>query len=178
MSSLGGNSIAMQASMLMHNLGTLSVMLNAFSIMAGVGLVVSGLLTLKRYGEMRTFMSHQMTLWKPMAMFFGGVMCLMLPTLASTALRSFWGDGNTTPLAYTGTGMHNLDAYIPVINMFVRLLGVGVIMRAAMLFSRCGGQGGPPGLMSKAMIHMFGGLLCLHIIGTVRLVQYIFQIYT
>lgn len=169
---------AAHAAVMLNHIGTIAIILNSISIMAGIGLVLSSLFMLKRYGEMRTMMSHQMTLMQPMAMMAGGILLLMLPTTLSTSLLAFWGTGNTSPLAYSGSTTHDLDVYIPVIDAFVRLIGVGAIIRAAFLLSRTGGQGGQPGTMSKGMLHLFGGILCLHIVGTARLVKYIFDIHS
>lgn len=166
------------AAVMMHNLVLLSDIMNYVAILMGLGLFLGGLFKLKRYGEMRTFMSHQMTIWGPLAMMFGGVMLLMLPYTITTSLLAFFGPGQTLPLSYHGDTTHDIDAYIPVVNMFIRLIGVGAIMRACMLFSRSGQIGGQPGVMGKAMLHLFGGILCVHIIGTVDLIKYLFDLQT
>ncbi|PHQ80508.1 MAG: type IV secretion protein IcmC [Coxiella sp. (in: Bacteria)] len=170
-----GDPVVHAAVMLQH-LGTISIILNAISIIMGIGLFVGGLFKLKRYGEMRTFMSHQMTIWAPTTMVIAGVLLLMLPITIKTSLLAFWGAGNTSPLAYTSSGLHNIDAYIPVINAFVRLIGVGAIIRACTMFSRSGEIGGQPGQSAKAMLYLFGGILCVHIMGTVDLIKYLFDI--
>ena len=164
------------AAHMLQSLGTMSVIVQVVSIMMGLGLFMGGMFTLKRYGEMRTFMSHQMTLWAPMAMIIAGATLLVLESTISTSLLAFWGQGNTSPLAYAGSTSHNIDAYVPVINAFVRLIGVCAIIRACMLFSRSGAQGSQPGTIGKAVLHLLGGVLCIHIIGTARLVMYIFDI--
>ncbi len=174
--SFGNTDMALQAAVMLHNLGTIAVIVNMVSIMTGVGLVSTGLFSMKRYGEMRTFMSHQMTIWMPLAQIFGGIMCLMLPTMITTILRAFWGEGQTMPLAYTGTGLHDIDVYVPVVNAFIRLIGVGAIIRAAVLFARSGSSGHQPGILGKAILHVFGGIFCIHILGTVHLIKYIFNI--
>lgn len=164
-----------QASVIMHNLGIIANTMSIIAIMLGLGLFLGGLLQLKRYGEMRTFMSHQMTIWAPMAMIFGGVMLLILPYTVTTSLRAFFGPGQTTPIAYVPTTTSGMDAYVPVILAFVRIIGVGAIMRSCMLFSRTGGQG-QPGQIGKAMIHLLGGILCVHVLGTMHLIKYVLDV--
>jgi intracellular multiplication protein IcmC len=160
---------------MMHSITIIANTMSVIGIMLGLGLFMGGLFQLKRYGEMRTFMSHQMTIWAPGAMIFAGVLLLMLPWTVSTALLAFWGDGQTLPLAYTGSGQHDIDVYIPVILAFIRVIGVGAIMRACMMLSKTGGQG-QPGQLGKALTHLFGGILCVHILGTVTVIKYIFGI--
>ena len=41
-----------------------------------------------------------------------------------------------------------------------------------------GGQGGQPGQLGKALIHLLGGILCVHIHGTELMVKYLFDINT
>lgn len=164
------------AASMMQNLGIISNMMSTVAIMLGVGLFMGSLFQLKRYGEMRTFMSHQMTLWAPLAMMFAGILLLILPFTVTTALRAFWGEGQTSPLAYVGSGQHDIDVYIPVVLMLVRVVGVGAIMRACFMISKTGGHGGQPGQLGKALIHLFGGILCVHVMGTVTLIKTIFGI--
>lgn len=169
------NGVAAQASVIMHNLGTISNTMSVVAIMLGLGLFLGGLLQLKRYGEMRTFMSHQMTIWQPMAMIIGAVLLLILPFTVTTSLRAFFGPGQTMPLAYIPVSTSGMDEYVPVVLAFVRIIGVGAIMRACLLLSRSGGHG-QPGQLGKAMIHLFGGILCVHVLGTMHLIKYILDI--
>lgn len=166
------------ASIMLHNLGVLANIFDYVAILMGLGLFLGGLFKLKRYGEMRTFMSHQMTIWAPLAMIFGGVMLLMLPVTVTSSLAAFFGPGQTLPISYHGETTHDIDAYIPVVNAFIRLIGIGAIIRACTLFSRTGQVGGQPGILGKALLHLFGGILCVHIMGTVSLVKYLFDIHT
>lgn len=176
--SVGANSgdFAGHAAIMLQNLGIVADILNVVAIMIGLGLVIGGLFKLKRYGEMRTFMSHQMTIWGPLSMIIGGVLLLILPWTVTTSLLAFFGPGQTSPLSYQGSMTHDIDVYIPVVNAFIRVIGVGAVIRACVLFSRTGQTGGQPGVIGKAMLHLFGGILCIHILGTVELVKYLFDL--
>lgn len=169
---------AAHAAVMLHNLGTLANILNVVAILMGLGMCLGGLFKLKRYGEMRTFMSHQMTIWAPLVMIIGGVLLLLLPYTITTSLLAFFGPGQTLPISYHGATTHDIDVYIPVVNAFIRLIGVGAIIRACVLFSRTGQTGGQPGTVGKAALHLFGGILCVHIMGTVELVKYLFDLQT
>lgn len=173
-----GSDIGAHAGVMLHNLGIIANTMSVVAILLGLGLFIGGMFQLKRYGEMRTFMSHQMTIWGPGAMIFGGVLLLMLPFTVTTSLLAFFGPGQTLPLAYTPTSEHDFDVYVPVVLAFVRLVGIGAIMRACLLFSKTGGHGGQPGTMGKAMIHLLGGILCVHVLGTAHLLKYILDINT
>lgn len=158
----------MNPTTLMNNLGVIADIVQAVSIAMGLGLFMSGLFRLKRYGEMRTFMSYQMTLAWPLLMLIGGIMLLCLPLMIRTALVNIWSTSN--PLHYTGP-KGGFEQLIPPIIVLVRLVGVGAFIRGIVLFSRMGREGVPPGTMGKAMLHVLGGLLCVHILGTLDLLK-------
>lgn len=172
----GGLNPDQHASIMLQNIGEIANILNVVAIIIGIGLFLGGLFQLKRYGEMRTMMSQQMSIWAPLSMILAGCFLLILPYTITTLLRAFWGPGQTLPLAYHATGSHNIETYIPVVLAFVRLVGVGAIIRGCVLFSRAGHQGGQPGTTGKAVMHLFGGILCVHVLGTVDLVRYIFDV--
>lgn len=163
------------AAHLIQSFTVIGRILGTISIGLGVAMFVGGLLHLKRYGEMRTFMSHQMTLWAPLSRIFAGVFFLILPAFAATGLLAFWGTSN--PLHYSGGSDTVMDHYIPAINMFVRLVGIGAIMRAISLLARSGSQQSQPGSLSRAVFFLFSGVLCVHIVGSARLFQSIFNFF-
>lgn len=159
----------MDPHVLAKNLGYAAVIFQDVAIMMGLGLFMSGLFRLKRYAEMRTFMSHQMTISAPLLMIIGGILLLALPLTLRSALYNVWSTSN--PLHYGGSTNGSWQQLIPPIVIFVRLIGVGAFMRGIVLFARSGSEQSPPGTMSKAMLHVIGGLLCVHILGTFKLLN-------
>lgn len=159
---------------LIENLRHFSSILQILAIAGGVGLFVSSLFEFKRYGEMRTFMSHQMTIARPLSMMLSGIMLLIMPMLIGTFMLAFWGYAN--PLHYTSTSHSGWAPLKPVIIDFVRVVGIFAFMRGIYLVSRSGSQGGPPGQLSKALLHMFGGVLCINIVATQHLMHAILPI--
>ncbi len=159
---------------IVNNLGTLAKILQSVGILLGVGMFLSGLFHLKKYGEGRTMMSQQHSLATPIFMIIAGTALMLLPTTINTFLNAFWS--TTSPLQYDTDG-EGWDEYVPVIVTFVRLIGVGSFIRGLVLFSRAGGHQSQPGTMSKAIIHIFAGILCVHVIGTTELLKTIFDIH-
>lgn len=153
---------------LMANLGILANIFESFAIAIGLSLFLSGLFKLKRYSEMRTFMSYQLSIASPLLMLIAGISLLCFPLFIKTALINFWS--TSSPLKYQGP-LSNWELLIPPIIVFVRLIGVAAFIRGLVLFSRCGSTQTPPGMMGKALLHFMGGLLCVHILGTMRLLK-------
>ena len=156
---------------LLQNLGIIGNILQSIAILMGLSLFMTGIFKLKRYGEMRTMMSHQMTIAAPLLMLVGGVMLMSLPSMLHTVLLNFWSSNN--PTAYTGGGTSQWEQIIPPIIVFVRIIGVCAFMRGIVLFSRAGGEQAQHGTMSRALLHLLGGTLCVNIVGTLGLLKVI-----
>lgn len=162
--------ISFSPALLAKNMGIIARVLQSLSIGAGVALFLGGMFQFKRFAQTRTFMSHQMTVATPLMMIIAAVLFLMLPSFSGMLLHSFWG--TTSPLRYSG-GTSPYQQVIPPVLMFVRIIGVVAIMRGLMLLSRSGRIGGQPGTMGRCMIHLFTGILCMHIVGTTHLLRQI-----
>ena len=158
-----------EAALLTQNFTTIASILQIVAVLMGVGLVLGGIFQFKKYGEMRTQMSAQMSAAGPLMMLVAGAMLLTLPTFIGTALLAVWGDAN--PLSYSA-GSTGIDALMPAILVFVRVIGVGSFIRGIVLLSRSGDhQRNQPGMTGKALIHILAGVLLIHIVGTMELLK-------
>ena len=157
-----------EAGILTQNFQIISVIIENIAILMGVGFTLTGLFQLKKYGESRTMMSQQHSIAGPLMMLLAGAMLLILPTFVGSILLAFWG--TNSPLSYGG-GPTGYNALIPPVLMFVRIIGVGAFIRGIVLLSRSSGQQAQQGTFGKAMIHIFAGILCIHILGTINLLE-------
>ena len=155
---------------LTENLGLIANVMQSVSIVLGLGLFVGGMFHLKRYGEMRTMMSAQMTIWGPLMRILSGAALMYLPVMISTSLVAFWGTGGDMPIA-SSTSMEGWAQYIPAVLMLVRLVGVYAFMRAFMLAARSGRTQGQPGTVGKVLVNLLAGILCVHVMGTIQLIE-------
>lgn len=162
------------AQTVMQNLHSMAGILQLMAIAGGLGLFIMSLFEFHRYGQMRTFMSHQMTMARPLAVMLSGIMLLIMPSIISTVMLAFWGTAN--PMAYTTTSNEGWAPLMPMVIMFVRVIGVGAFMRGIFMFSRMGHQGGQQGGMAKALLHLFGGVLCINVVATEQLLHAILPI--
>lgn len=156
------------ASNISNNLGTAVVILNSISVLLGVGMLFSAFFQFKRYGEQRTMMSMQHTIAGPVMMMFAGAILLILPKFIGTMLIAFWG--TDTPIAYQ-TNANPWSDIVAAVLMLVRVVGVGSFIRGIVMISRAGSSQSQPGTTGKALIHIFAGILCVHIMGTIELIE-------
>lgn len=149
-----------------------SIILQSIAIALGVSLLLAAFFKFKRYGEMRTFMSQQMSIAKPLGMMIAGVSLLCLPMVINTLRLAIFGVDS--PLAYPAiSGPESTQMIKPVIGL-VRIVGVIGIMRGLTLVSRAGGEQAQPGTLGKAILHLVGGVMCLHITDVCALLIWIF----
>lgn len=158
---------------LMQNIGQMANIVSDISLIMGIGFVLSAIFKFKHYGESRTHAMQQSSVVKPLLMLLVGGLLLSLPLTMETVLTAIWS--TSSPLAYHAQTATD-ELLIPPVLAFIRLVGVGSFIRGLVMLTRVGGEQSQPGTLSKAMLHMLGGVLCLHILGVVQLVQSIFNL--
>ena len=153
---------------LLKNIHIAAQIVQDFALVAGIVLLYMGFMKFKRYGEMRTFMSTQMTMGQPLMLIIGGSALMFTPLLLSTALAAIWG--NADPISYIPDGSQSSEI-IGAIILFIRLLGTGVFIKGWIMLAKAGGENAQPGLRGKALMHLFIGVLMMHYIGTEQLIM-------
>jgi intracellular multiplication protein IcmC len=169
-----GGSINGLPGTLMDNLGVITVIMQTLAILIGLTLFVGGMFQLKRYGEMRTMMSSQMSISGPLMTLLAGVAMLCSPLFMGTLLVSFWGPAGISDLPYEGDVSSGWAQFIEPVLMFVRIIGVYAFMRGFVMAAKTGSGHAQPGTVGKVLVHIFAGILCVHIMGTVKLIEGIF----
>ena len=124
------------------------------AILLGLGLFIGGMFQLKRYGEMRTMMSSQMSMAGPLMMLISGIALLCAPLNMGTVLASFWGPGGASDLPYDGDTGSGWAQYIEPVLMLVRLVGVYAFMRGVCMAAKTGSGHAQPGTTGKVLIQL------------------------
>ncbi len=163
------NDIGNLPDVLMANLGVIAQIMQTLSIFIGLGLFIGGMFQLKRYGEMRTMMSSQMSISGPMMTIIAGVAMLFSPVMISTLLVSFWGSGGVTDLN-PGNTNSGWGQYMQPVLMLVRIIGIYAFMRGFVIAAKSGSHSGQP-TVGKALVHILAGIMCVHVVGTMKLIQ-------
>ncbi len=166
----GSGTIGNLPDILIANLNIIADIMQTLAVLIGLTLFVGGMFQLKRYGEMRTMMSSQMSIAGPLMTIISGVAMLCAPLMIGTALVSFWGVGGANDLPYDGDVTTSWTQYIKPVLMLVRIVGVYALMRGFVMAAKTGSGHAPPGTIGKCLVHIFAGILCVHIVGTVQLI--------
>ena len=151
---------------IMRSLDQFGVIINSVSIGMGVFFILTGFFKLKRYGEMRTYMSQQMTVLGPLMFLFVGSALLMLPDVIDLFSSAILIGNN--PLAPDNSG--GSSEVIKTVKMMVRTLGVVGFIRGLVGLSGAGSQS-QPGKVTKSLMFIVGGVMCIHIYAMISLLK-------
>lgn len=150
------------------NFNYIATVMGDFGIVAGLCLAVISFNQFKKHGESRSHGGGQGGITQPIATMISAIMLLFLPLMITSIGYIFFQ--TDSDMAYQG-GNTGVDAWCDVVIVFTRIIGVGAMMKGIIHLSRMGGQNSQPGSVGKALIHLFGGVLCVHILGTIGFVE-------
>lgn len=137
----------------------LTQMVTAIAFVIGIFMIIIGVMQLKHVGEMRTQMSHEHHLTKPLLSITIGTLLIYLPSSVQMGMSTFW----TTPNPY-GYIVQS-DQWQQAINIcfaVVQFIGVVSFIRGLIMLSHVGG-GHQQGAFSKGLMHVIGGIFCINI---------------
>lgn len=129
----------------------------------GVGLSVSAVMKLKKYGTRTAFMSVEMSMVGPLIQFVIGVALFYSPTfISSLNLTIFSSSGVEYELSYTSSTV-DYDTYVEPVLGVIQIIGMIAFIRGWVMLSKATNPGQQPGAISKGITHVVGGLLAVNI---------------
>ncbi|HAU1321681.1 TPA: type IV secretion protein IcmC [Legionella pneumophila] len=145
----------------------------------GCAFIFKAIYSLKVYGEARTMMSSNTSIKEPLMYLLVGALLIYFPSLVSSVLQTTFG--YSSPLSYSGgvsSGSDTITALFgsgslvgrPLV-MIIRVIGLIAFVRGWVLIARSASQGQPPGGTGKGLIHVFGGILAINIVGTIDMIN-------
>lgn len=144
----------------------------------GLSFIFKAIHSLKIYGESRTMMSSNTNFKEPMVYFIVGAILLYLPSGISMVLNTTFG--TSTVLAYSAINSAN-----PVLGtlfgpesqvgnslaLIIQVIGLIAFIRGWTMVAKSASQGQPPGGTGKGLMHVFGGILAMNIVGTLQIIN-------
>ncbi len=142
----------------------------AVSYLSGVLFIAMGVLKLRAYGQQTVMMSTHADARGPLIYIIVGTILVWFPHMVETGIYTLWGYGldEANSLHYVETiGNAEFQRVIEPVIAIVRVVGYIAFLRGWFMIAKMGQQGGSqPGTMSKAILHIIGGILAIHIQGT------------
>jgi intracellular multiplication protein IcmC len=147
---------------------TLLKFVTGFSVLIGFLMAFRALYQLKEYGEMRTMMASNTDLRKPVMTFFIALVLIYWKEVLDAMMYATFR--TSSPLEYEATGWI-YDDVMSMAGMLIQLIGVIAFIRGWVLLTHIGQQGSQPGMLGKALTHIFGGLFAVNIFGTFKILK-------
>lgn len=152
-------------------------LITGLAYLIGISFMVKALYSLKVYGEARSMMSSNSSIKEPAIYILIGALLIYTPTAVEIMMNTTFGYG--TILSYAPIGgdtwfstIFGADTEIqkPLI-LIIQIIGLYAFVRGWVLIARAASQGQPPGGTGKGLVHVFGGILAMNIVGTIQIIN-------
>ncbi|MBN9230719.1 MAG: type IV secretion protein IcmC [Legionella sp. 40-6] len=144
----------------------------------GCAFLFKAIYSLKVYGEARTMMSSNTSIKEPVVYLMVGAIFIYFPTAFSTLMQSTFGYQNVLQYAPINSSNATLDTLFGSgsavgrpLTIILQVIGLIAFVRGWVLIARSASQGQPPGGTGKGLIHVFGGILAINIVGTINMLN-------
>jgi intracellular multiplication protein IcmC len=160
------------------NLVSVQRLVSATAYIIGLAFAFKAIHTLKAFGESKMMSSSNANLKEPIAYMVVAVVFIYIPTILGIFFRTTFGA--SSPMLYPSATneLSGLSALFSPTSMVGRSLGIifqtiGMIafVRGWILIARHTAQGQPPGGTGKGLMHVFGGILAMNIVGTLEIIN-------
>ncbi|WP_133127910.1 type IV secretion protein IcmC [Legionella nagasakiensis] len=161
-----------------NNMAPVQRMLTGAAYLIGLSFAFKAIYSLKVYGEARTMMSTNASMKEPLTYLLVAGIFIYFPTAFEIFLNSTFGYTNILAYAPINSSNQALDTLFgsnsvvgPPLAVIIRTIGLIAFIRGWILISRSASQGQPPGGTGKGMMHVFGGILAMNIVGTLQIIN-------
>jgi hypothetical protein len=79
---------------------------------------------------------------------------------------------DASPLSIATTGIDDWDSLMQAVVLLTRIIGVVALTRGLCMLGKAGSQNRQPGAIGRGCIFVVAGVLCIHIVGTIYLLEY------
>lgn len=161
-----------------NNLAPVERLITGGAYMIGCAFLFKAIYTLKIYGEARTMMSSHTSIKEPIVYLMVGALLIYFPTAISLVMTTSFGYGNVLEYAPVNGNNPALDTLFGSgsavgrpLSMLIQVIGLIAFVRGWVLVARSASQGQPPGGTGKGLMHVFGGILAINIVGTLTMIN-------
>jgi intracellular multiplication protein IcmC len=137
----------------------------ALSYIMGFVMIMRSVYRFKEYGDLRTMMSSQTSIWPPIMIMVVGGLLLFLPSTIDVGLTTLFGSSSILQYQDTSGGM-DTAAMTSALLLIMEFIGIIAFMRGVMLMQNVGQQGAQPGQLTKGVTFIIGGVMSINTYGT------------
>lgn len=140
----------------------------------GIGFAFKALFTLKTHGEQKSSLSGTGNMKEAIVYILVAAMLLYFPTGLGILMNSTFGYSDV--LAYQPnaafSGLFGSDSAVgKSLTIIIQVIGVFAFVRGWLMIAKAAqGQSGAAGGTGKGLMHVFGGILAMNIVGTLQVI--------
>ncbi|KTD40001.1 hypothetical protein [Legionella parisiensis] len=153
-------------------------MITGGAYLIGCAFLFKAVYSLKTYGEARTMMSSNTSMKEPIVYLLVGAIFIYFPSAFSSLMVSTFGYQNVLQYAPVNSSNAALDTLFGTgsvvgrpLTIIIQVIGLIAFVRGWVLIARSASQGQPPGGTGKGLMHVFGGILAINIVGTIEMIN-------
>lgn len=173
--------IASQANILTNlanSLAPIEKLITGSAYLMGCAFVFKAIYSLKEYGEARTMQSSSRSIKEPLIYLLVGAVFIYFPTGFAVLMQTSFGYQNVLQYAPVNSSNPALDTLFgsgsvvgKPLSMLIQVIGLIAFIRGWVLIARASSQGSQPGGTGKGLVHVFGGILAINIVGTLNMIN-------
>lgn len=160
------------------NMESVQRMISGAAYLIGLAFAFKAIYSLKKYGEQRSMMSNETNIKDPLAHLLVAGILIYLPTGIQMMLVTTFGQPNILAYAPISSNNSSLDVLFgqdsavgASLSIIIQTIGLIAFIRGWVLVARSASQGQPPGGTGKGLVHVFGGILAMNIVGTIQVIN-------
>ena len=158
---------------LAQSAGAIVTLLTVTMYILGLVFAFKAIYTLKVYGEARTMMSSNASVKEPIVYLIIAAVFIYAHSGYEMFMSSIFG--YTSPLAYESLDTAHASVFSGAagrpLTVIMQVIGLSAFIRGFVMLGRASGQGQQPGGSGKGLMHIFGGILAMNIIGTINMIK-------
>lgn len=137
----------------------------AAAYVLGFLMVFRAVYKFREYGEARTMMSGQSSIWHPVITLTVGCMLIYFVSAYQIGLQTLFGVSKPSPISYSGDENISQEL-INAVVLIMQLVGCIAFIRGLLLINSAGGHNAQPGSFGKGVTFIIGGILAINIYGS------------
>ncbi len=144
----------------------------------GISFGIKALFSLKKLAEAKSQMADHGSIKEPLIYLLVAAMFLYFPTGFAVLMQTTFGYTNVLTYVPVTSGSSSLQslfgdnsAFGYTLSVLIQVVGAIAFVRGWVLIARSAAQGQPPGGTGTGLVHVFGGILAMNIVGTLQIVN-------
>ena len=153
-----------------NNLVPVEKMLTGGAYILGIVFAFKALHTLKQHGENKMGGGQNSSVKEPLIYFIVSAVFIYFPTAFSVFMQTTFGYSSV--LAYSQLNPDNQTLTVfngeagRALTLIIQCIGLFSFIKGWLMVSKSASSGQQPGGISKGLIHVFGGILAMNVVGT------------